>query len=471
MRGFLALVSVAVVACGGSAGGTRSPDASGDVLADSAACGAAFEACCDNLSCAVNLACHDGQCLPRSDAAADARIADGSHDTTVPCGALGQTCCPSDACDTSLACKGGVCACPPLFSDCAGTCVETGGTDLHNCGGCGKTCPSGAYCAAGTCSCPGDDIVCGGVCVDSSTDDSNCGGCGVTCGATCAYGRCVSTVTTVEPDEVYSLAADGTNVYWLGTQSLYSAPVTGGTATTLGTASGVGGTPGTLAIDATHAYWTGVALPNDGAVYATPLAGGTTITVATSGDEGLGIAIDDTTVYWLSSNVNVLSVPKLGGAVNTLATTPSVNYAVAVDSTNLYWADGVSLLTMPKGGGTVTTIVAAGANYQYLTLGGSDLVWAGDNRGGIVSPDIEGGAPETLTTDLNWAPFVGPQQVASDGTSVYAEAPDGLIKISMATGSVTYLSRETPPERCNLAIDATSVYWVTNDAIQRVTPR
>ena len=113
-------------------------------------------------------------------------------------------------------CTSGACACGAM---CDGTCVDPH-TDLHNCGGCGKQCPTGAACDQGQCHCPAGQDVCSGQCMDLQTTRDNCGACGHSCTVGCYAGQCVQ-VTAIAA-ATYAILSSG-QVQRLGA----SAPVQG----------------------------------------------------------------------------------------------------------------------------------------------------------------------------------------------------------------------------------------------------
>jgi hypothetical protein len=146
-----------------------------------------------------------------------------------------------------------------------------------------------------------------------------------------------------------SVAVDAAFVYWLdvaedsdGTHAatgivVMRAPLDGGAATLLGTASGV--SPGrsgnkAIAVDAMGVYFT-----NEAALLRLPLSGGAPTTLAT-GISG-ALAIDDTTIYWAaagSSGAAIMKSALTGGPASTLVAGENVA-SIAVDSARVYWSN------------------------------------------------------------------------------------------------------------------------------------
>jgi hypothetical protein len=103
--------------------------------------------------------------------------------------------------------------CTGLTSNRCGTQCTNFQTDPNNCGGCGKTCPTG-YCLAGVCSVctAGQPSLCDGECTNVTTDADNCGGCGNLCptGQSCVSGQCAGIICADPnaPTQCEAISAD-----------------------------------------------------------------------------------------------------------------------------------------------------------------------------------------------------------------------------------------------------------------------
>jgi len=206
-------------------------------------------------------------------------------------------------------------------------------------------------------------------------------------------------------------------------------------------------------------------------------AGADASPVACTGDGGVstlwtesfkspfGIAVDSTSVYWLTTNqVNaVVTAPLCGGTPTTIATFPQTVAYLAVAGGVAYFSVPVPglIMSVPVAGGTPSTFGHdVNGTTQMIVVDQSNVYWADTNSpqgGGIVSEPIGGGAQTTLVTGD------GPVALAQDATNLYwvVESNMGVVKKIAKTGGtpVTLATGQSYP--IWVATDGTNVYWDT----------
>jgi hypothetical protein len=115
----------------------------------------------------------------------------------------------------------------------------------------------------------------------------------------------------------------------------------------------------------------------------------------------LGMAVDDTRVYWVTADGYVLSAPKGGGPTTTIATGQSEPLDVALLGTTLYWSvvpPGTGPQCMVEtastaGGGAdaaVTCICSAAVTTVRMTLGAGSVVFLAKGTGASVNNEYVG---------------------------------------------------------------------------------
>jgi hypothetical protein len=270
-----------------------------------------------------------------------------------------------------------------------------------------------------------------------ATDPANCGGCGKTCsGGVCANGTCGPAPADI----------------------------------------GVGASPTALAIDGTNVYWANddveAGFPtNQGTIALAPLAGSAPTVLASGRQAPAAIAVDATAVYWVdggtgSADGSVNKVPIGGGAVTTLASGISPT-AIALDATNVYFAtvsaSGTGRIArVPKAGGAVTVLTYFGVYMPWtMAIDGLSVYWidGGDNssaHGGVYKIPLDGGSPTALASGEVYG-----RGLAIDASSAYFTTRDAIKKVPLGGGAATTVA--TAPNvavgLADLAIDANDVFF------------
>ncbi len=187
--------------------------------------------------------------------------------------------------------------------------------------------------------------------------------------------------------EPWSLVVRGNRIYWteLGERVVMSAPIDDPNATValpvidwskIETHATAKGRPVGLAVDDTHVYWTD---SDPGVVAKTPIAGGAVTALVTGGDKTTGIAVDGTHVYWSEwGSGRIAKIPKEGGAIVTLATGEKGARSIAMDATRIYFTHppSGSVKSVAKTGGAVVTH-ATGQKHPYsVAVDDTSFYWA-----------------------------------------------------------------------------------------------
>jgi hypothetical protein len=176
----------------------------------------------------------------------------------------------------------------------------------------------------------------------------------------------------------FGVAIDSVSGYWVsvagGGAQVQSATLSGGTPTTLGTATG-GFIPMGVAVSTSTIYFVAELSGGGGGLFSLPIAGATPTEIWTGDATSapVDVAVDATNVYWTDQGDGaVYAMPVAGGPVTTLASraTSAVSgpARIAIDSTRVYFSDpaGVGLYEVPTGGGTLKTLVAPSAGVTGL---------------------------------------------------------------------------------------------------------
>lgn len=140
----------------------------------------------------------------------------------------------------------------------------------------------------------------------------------------------------------HSLALDATHLYWTSPveRALWRVPLAGGEARVLARWPDGVGSPGPLAVDESHAY---VGFEGERAIVRVPTSGGAVETLfADESDEWpVALAIDDTFIFWVSLFASPSRIPKAGGdrvEVSFDEPGPGYLHSIAVEGGQVFWS-------------------------------------------------------------------------------------------------------------------------------------
>ena len=95
---------------------------------------------------------------------------------------------------------------------------------------------------------------------------------------------------------------------------------------------------GATALDAEHVYFTSNGTYETNNVMSVSKQGGVTTLIASHEGMPVGIAVDESTVYWANQGGTIRAARKAGGLPVTIATSPMPE-ALAIDGSRVYWVD------------------------------------------------------------------------------------------------------------------------------------
>ncbi len=266
-------------------------------------------------------------------------------------------------------------------------------------------------------------------------------------------------------------------------------PIAAGTAMTLASDPGTGNA---IQVGASDVYW------SDGqGLYAVPICGGATTTLASSPDAAghafdvAGLAVDAANLYWdtvtfgPSGPTYALNrMPQAGGATATLATAATgAGGAVVSDGTTVFFASGADcninfsscpageILAVPVGGGAVTTLVMQqGAPISALALDASNVYFATAGQsaftGSIARVAMTGGAVTTLAAGVG-----SPLQLLRTGSTLVwrADTEGAVVAMPVSGGTPTTLTSGQLVAQV-ITADATTVFIGTVTGVIETVP-
>jgi hypothetical protein len=272
---------------------------------------------------------------------------------------------------------------------------------------------------------------------------------------------------------------------------------TGGSTTTTASAGGTGGTstvgsggsapfgmpevlapdlnlPMGVAVDDTHVYWseTGTWEPNylyNGKIVRMPKAGGAMTTLANNGEFPRQVHSDGTSVYWLDNGTSDFVEPAHPGRVRKVAVgggTPSVLTSSAAGNgfhrmmasdTHLYFSAGFwEIRRVPKAGGQDALVVGGGDDVNSFTLDATSVYWTSKPLNETIGSIQKIGLAGGATTPIADVTEPGAVAVSSD-TIFWIEEGENLMSRPLAGGTATPIASGSAI--VELLVDGDFLYW------------
>jgi hypothetical protein len=224
--------------------------------------------------------------------------------------------------------------------------------------------------------------------------------------------------------------------------------------------------PASVAIDATHVYWTTSGTPTDPGVSSllrVPKTGGEATTLLTNAGVLRRIAVDGTHVYATHYPFEILRVPSSGGAVEQIARTGDPPFDLAIDDERVYWVESpghtLTVRSVPKAGGTSTIVMNKYDNLSVPSLvvdGEAVYVTEGNDR--VARAEKLGGSPREITT-MSHPLYLGLDADRLFSVDCSGECDTMTLHSIAKDGSWTALMAEHRGGEGGIAVGPDHVYW------------
>jgi hypothetical protein len=214
---------------------------------------------------------------------------------------------------------------------------------------------------------------------------------------------------------------------------------------------------------------------SDGRLLATPVAGGTTATIATLDAPAVTLTTAGNYVYYATNAGAIARVAKSGGAAESLATITGTIRGLEADAAAVYVATSAAE-EMPAGivrvalAGGEPTVLSSGTEPCAMVRNGRSLFWtspaAKPSSGAVLKLSLDGGSAATVASGAFAA-----CAIAADQDSLYfATTGLGLMRAPIAGGEPVAIAQSSKAlsQPGAVAVDASHVYWLTESAVLRL---